>query len=121
MRFWPWRKKKKEENLVLLEKKEQDLQVKPKPESITHWQKEQFIKEFNERESAFFLELAEKSVIKGYPVCRDLYFYCYFSTHRFRFISQTRHDGRFRYIYALGLKELNDQISFYEERLKKWV
>ena len=83
---------------------------KPKLEAITHWQKEQFLKEFNDREEVFFLELAQRSISKDYPVCRDLYFFCYFSTLRFRFLSQAGHDARFSYVYAWGLKDLNDKL-----------
>ncbi len=92
----------------------------PRPEAITHWQKEQFLKEFNGPEEVFFLKLAQKSILKGYPVCRDLYFFCYFSTLRHRFLSQVGHDARFTHVYAWGLKDLNDQISLYEDRLKRW-
>lgn len=120
MRFWPWQKKKKDHQALIKKKKGQVLSSKPKPEAITHWQKEQFLKEFNDREEAFFLELAQKSISKGYPVCRDLYFFCYFSTLRFRFLSQVGHDARFSYVYAWGLKDLNDQISFYDKKLEKW-
>ena len=122
MRFWPWQKKKKDPQALIKKNEGQALFSKPKPEpeAITHWQKEQFLKEFNDREEVFFLELAQRSISKGYPVCRDLYFFCYFSTLRFRFLSQVGHDARFSYVYAWGLKDLNDQISFYEKKLEKW-
>ncbi|MCD6320267.1 MAG: hypothetical protein J7M03_06250, partial [Candidatus Desulfofervidaceae bacterium] len=56
---------------------------------------------------------------EGYPVCLDLYFFCFFSTIKFRFLTQAGHDARFSYVYAWGLKDLNDQISFYKKRLDK--
>lgn len=40
---------------------------KPKPEAITHWQKEQFLREFNDREEVFFLELAKEVFQKVIP------------------------------------------------------
>jgi hypothetical protein len=82
MRFWPWQKKKKDPQTLIKKNEGRALssKPKPKPEAITHWQKEQFLKEFNGREEVFFLELAQRSISKGYPVCRDLYFFCYFST-----------------------------------------
>lgn len=122
MSFWPWQKKKKDPQALIKKSKGQVLPSMPeaKPEAITHWQKEQFLKEFNDREEFFFLELAERSISKGYPVCRDLYFFCYFSTLRFRFLSQAGRDARFSYVYAWGLKDLNDQICFYEKKLEKW-
>ncbi|MBW1946374.1 MAG: hypothetical protein C4B57_09525 [Deltaproteobacteria bacterium] len=120
MRFLPWRKKKRENRTLIKKNEGRALSSKPKPEAITHWQKEQFLREFNDREEVFFLELAQRSISKGYPVCRDLYFFCYFSTLRFRFMTQIGHDARFSYVYAWGLKDLNDQISFYEKKLDKW-
>ena len=35
-------------------------------------------------------------------------------------LSQVGHDARFSYVYAWGLKDLNDQISFYDKKLEKW-
>ncbi|MDL1971091.1 MAG: hypothetical protein LWW94_09000 [Candidatus Desulfofervidaceae bacterium] len=86
---------------------------------INYWHREQFLREFNNRERKYFLELAQKSILEGYPVCLDLYFFCFFSTIKFRFLTQAGHDARFSYVYAWGLKDLNDQISFYKKRLDK--
>ncbi len=119
MKFQFWQKKKKQKQ-NLLSKRTPTSFSKPQPENITHWQKEQFLKEFNDRERAYFLELVQKCVLDGYPVCLDLYFFCYFSTFKFRILSQMSHDSRFSYLYAWGLKDLTDQIAFYEKRLEKW-
>jgi hypothetical protein len=34
-------------------------------------------------------------------------------------MTQIDHDARFTYVYAWGLKDLNDQISFYEKTGKR--
>jgi len=116
--FWKfWHKKKKKKEL-----KEEMLKppsASPETESITHWQREQFLREFNDKERKYFLELVQKSVLGGYPVCLDLYFFCFFSTLKYRFLTQVGYDARFSYVYAWGLKDLNDQISFYQKRLEK--
>jgi hypothetical protein len=110
--------KRKKDNI--LEGKKPTLPTKSKPQAINIWQKEQFLKEFNGQERAFFLELAQKTILEGYQICLDLYFFCYFKTIKFRFLSHlSPYDTPFRYLYALGLRELNEQIDFYRSKLEK--
>ncbi len=94
-----------------------EREMPPTEREITIWQREQFLKEFNDKERKYFLDLAQKEILKGVPAGQDLYFYCFFSTLKFRFLSQTGHDARFSYVYAWGLKDLNEQILFYKKRI----
>ncbi len=113
--FWR-RKKKKTEDIQEIKEKKLPLPFK----RINVWQKEQFLKEFNDKERKYFLELAQKELLQGVPPCQDLYFYCFFSTLKFRFLSQAGHNARFSYVYAWGLKDLNDQIALYEKRISRF-
>ena len=115
-----WHRKKKKAKDTIQEIKEKRKELPSAFERINIWQKEQFLKEFNDKERKYFLELAQKELLQGVPPCQDLYFYCFFSTLKFRFLSQAGHDARFSYVYAWGSKDLNDQIALYEKKISRF-
>lgn len=81
-----------------------------------------FIKELTPSEKYIFLnKLKEAIYIKGYSVDEALFYYCYFFTlkERLRAITPYRTNGFLRYIFAEGLKDIEDSIKIYEERLEK--
>lgn len=81
-----------------------------------------FIKELTPSEKYIFLnKLKEAIYVKGYTVDEDLFYYCYFFTlkERLRAITPYRTNGFLRYIFAEGLKDIEDSIKEYEERLEK--
>lgn len=78
-----------------------------------------FLKELSPAEQYYFLNKVNESIHNGYTPDEDLFYYCYFLTlkERFRTITSYRTEGYLRYIYAEGLKDVEDSIKFYEERI----
>ncbi|MCS7203131.1 MAG: hypothetical protein NZ809_01580 [Thermodesulfovibrio sp.] len=81
-----------------------------------------FLKELTTQEKFIFLNKVNEEIHQnGYLADENLFYYCYFLTlkERFRAITPYRTDGFLRYIFAEGLKEVEDSIRFYKARLKK--
>ncbi len=84
--------------------------------------KDRFIKDLTSSEKIFFLEKAQEAINhKGYPVCEDLYHYCYFLSirERFRSTRSVGSEGYLRLLIVVGVKEIEDAIKLHEERLKE--
>lgn len=84
--------------------------------------KDRFIREFSLPERAFFLKKARDAVfLKGYPAGEDLYQYCYYLTLRERLRGIDIHGGPgyMKLLFAEGLKDVDDAIRLYEERLEQ--
>ncbi|MCX7724077.1 MAG: hypothetical protein N2042_02375 [Thermodesulfovibrio sp.] len=78
------------------------------------------LKELSPSEQYYFLNKVSEAVYKeGYTPDEDLFYYCYFLTlkERFRNITSYRTTGYLRYIYAEGLKDVEDSIRLYKERI----
>ncbi len=83
--------------------------------------KGRFIKEFTSPERLFFLQKAQEAINqKGYPVCEDLYYYCYFLTikERLRNTKSSGSEGYLRLLLVHGMRETEDAINLHEERLR---
>jgi len=81
-----------------------------------------FLKELSLAEQNYFLNKVNEAVYKnGYIPDEDLFHYCYFLTlkERLRTITSYRTEGYLRYIYAEGLKEVEDSIKLYKEKIDK--
>lgn len=79
-----------------------------------------FLKELTSAEQYYFLNKVNEAVYKeGYTPDEDLFYYCYFLTlkERLRSITAYRTEGYLRYIYAEGLKDVEDSIKFYKEKI----
>ncbi|ACI21327.1 MULTISPECIES: hypothetical protein [Thermodesulfovibrio] len=79
-----------------------------------------FLKELSPSEQYYFLNKVNEAVYKdGYTPDEDLFYYCYFLTlkERLRTITSYRTEGYLRYIYAEGLKDVEDSIKLYKERI----
>lgn len=79
-----------------------------------------FLKELSPSEQYYFLNKVNEAIYKnGYTPDEDLFYYCYFLTlkERMRTITSYRTEGFLRYIYAEGLKDLEDSIKLYKERI----
>ncbi len=84
--------------------------------------KEQFLSELTPSEKMFFLRKAREAIIlHRYPVCEDLFHYCYFLTirERFRGIGPGRDEGHLRFLLVEGVKETEEAIKLYRERLER--
>ncbi len=84
--------------------------------------KEKFIQDFTPREKAFFLKKAREVITrKRYPVCEDLFHYCYFHTlkERIRNISPQSGEGYLRFLLVDGVKDIEEAMELYEKRLEK--
>ncbi|MDW7971739.1 MAG: hypothetical protein RMI01_00840 [Thermodesulfovibrio sp.] len=78
------------------------------------------LKELSPAEQYYFLNKVNEAVYKeGYTPDEDLFYYCYFLTlkERLRSITAYRTEGYLRYIYAEGLKDVEDSIKFYKEKI----
>ncbi len=72
-------------------------------------------------EKLFFLQKAKEVImVKGYPVCEDLFHYCYFLTlkERFHGIATQGGAGYLRFLYVEGMKDVEDAVRLYAERLE---
>lgn len=79
-----------------------------------------FLKELSPSEQYYFLNKVNEAIYKnGYTPDEDLFYYCYFLTlkERMRTITSYRTEGFLRYIYAEGLKDLEDSIKLYKEKI----
>ncbi|MEW6109703.1 MAG: hypothetical protein AB1632_11135 [Nitrospirota bacterium] len=84
--------------------------------------KKRFLQELTPSEKLFFIKMAkEAAAIKGYPVCEDLFHYCYFMTlkERIRGISPQGGGGYMRFLLVEGIKDIEEAIKLYGERLGK--
>lgn len=83
--------------------------------------KEKFIRDLTPSEKLFFLKKAREAIIlKGYQACEDLFHYCYFLTlkERLRSISPQSGEGYTRFLLVEGMKDTEEAIKLYEERLE---
>ncbi|MCX7989012.1 MAG: hypothetical protein N2647_06190 [Thermodesulfovibrio sp.] len=79
-----------------------------------------FLKELTSAEQYHFLNKVNEAVYReGYTPDEDHFYYCYFLTlkERLRSITSYRTEGYLRYIYAEGLKDIEDSIRLYKERI----
>ncbi len=84
--------------------------------------KEQFLNELTSTERIFFLRRAKEAIEeKGYSAGEDLFHYCYFLTLRERIkgIAAAQGEGYVRVLLVEGMKEIEDTIKIYEERLEQ--
>jgi hypothetical protein len=84
--------------------------------------KEKFLEELTPSEKAFFLGKAREAVsLKGYRPSEDLFHYCYFLTlrERLRAMSRGRGEGYVRFLLVEGMKDVEEALGLYEERLEK--
>jgi len=83
--------------------------------------KDKFIQELTPSERFFFLRIAREAIAqKGYPAVEDLFHYCYFLTlkERLRGISTQGGEGYMRFLLVEGMKDIEDAIKLYEEKLE---
>ncbi len=83
--------------------------------------KERFLREFGPAEKLFFLKKAREAITqKGYPVCEDLFHYCYFLTLKERLcsISPQGGEGYMRFMLVESRREIEDEVKAYEQRLE---
>lgn len=79
-----------------------------------------FLKELTPQEQYYFLRKVKEAIyIEGYTPDEDLFYYCYFLAlkERLKAIMPYRTEGFLRYIFAEGLKEVEDSIKLYKERI----
>ncbi len=82
--------------------------------------KELFQRDLTPAERLFFLNKAREAVIiKGFRASEDLFYYCYFLTlrERLRGLGPQRGEGYLRLLLAEGMKDIEDGVRSYEERL----
>ena len=83
--------------------------------------KEKFIRDLTPGEQRFFLKKArEATTQKGYPVCEDLFHYCYFLTMRERLsgIDSYGGEGYMRFLLVETRRDTEQEVRFYEEQLE---
>ncbi len=81
-----------------------------------------FIKELTPSEQFVFLKKVKEAVyIEKYIPDENLFYYCYFLTlrERIRALLPYRTNGLIRYTFAETLKEIEDCIKEYKEKLRK--
>lgn len=91
-------------------------------QSLPLYLKEQFLREFNIAERIYFLKKAREAIVmEGYVPGEDLYHYCYFMTlkERIRLLKNHSAGGLFRYLVVEGIKDIDEAIKTYKERLDK--
>jgi hypothetical protein len=84
--------------------------------------KEKFMQELTFSEKLFFLRKAKEAItLKGYLVSEDLFYFCYFLTlkKRIRSINLQGGEGYLRFLLVEGMKDIEEAIKLYEERLEK--
>ncbi len=84
--------------------------------------KEKFIQDLNPAEQYFFLKKAKEAIMcRRYPASEDLYHYCYFLTikERIRTINAREGIGFLRFMIVEGMKEVEEAIKLYQDRLEK--
>jgi hypothetical protein len=84
--------------------------------------KEKFLQELTLSEKLFFLKKAKEAItLRGYLVSEDLFYFCYFLTlkERIRNINPQGGEGYLRYLFVEGMKDIEEAIKLYEERLEK--
>jgi hypothetical protein len=83
--------------------------------------KEKFIRDLTQGEQRFFLKKAREAITqRGYPVCEDLFHYCYFLTMRERLsgIDSYGGEGYMRFLLVETRRDTEQEVRFYEERLE---
>ncbi len=84
--------------------------------------KDKFLRDLTQREQLFFLKKAREATIeKGYPVCDDLFYYCYFLTMHERLIGIDSQgaEGYMRFLLVEGRRDIDNEIRHYEEKLEQ--
>jgi hypothetical protein len=92
-------------------------------DASTTWKemKARFLREFTPAEQLFFLKQARESVNRrGYPVCEDLFQYCWFLTlaERLRLIDSQHCEGLMRFLLVESRRDIREEVKFYERRLE---
>ena len=83
--------------------------------------KDKFLGELTPSERVFFLKKAREAVrLKGYRPGEDLFWYCFYLTlgERLRGIG-SQGEGYVKYLFVHGVKDIEDAVKMYEERLEK--
>lgn len=84
--------------------------------------KQKFLRDLTPGEQLFFLKKArEATTEKGYPVCDDLFHYCYFLTmnERLKGIDSHGGEGYMRFLLVEARRDMNKEIRHYEEKLEQ--
>ncbi len=83
--------------------------------------KEKFLRDLTRGEQLFFLKKAGESAAKGYPVCEELFYYCYFLTLNERMSGIDAHsaEGYLRFLLVEARCDINKEIKHYEEKLEQ--
>ncbi len=83
--------------------------------------KEKFLRDLTRGEQLFFLKKAKEATGKGYPVCEDLFHYCYFLTMetRLRGIDSHGTEGYLRFLLVEAGSDMNKEIRYYEGKLEQ--
>lgn len=82
--------------------------------------RERFIEDLAPAERIFFLKRAGEAAARGYPASEDLFHYCYFLTlkERLRGFAAPGGEGCLRFLRVEGMKEIEEAIKLYLERLE---
>lgn len=83
--------------------------------------KERFIEDLTPAEKAFFLRKAKEAIaVNRYRASEDLFHYCYFLAlrERLRGLSPHRGDGHLRFLLVHGMRDIEEAIGMYRERLE---
>ncbi len=83
--------------------------------------KAKFLRDLTRGEQLFFLKKAREAAGKGYPVCEDLFYYCYFLTMNERLSSMDSHgaEGYLRFLLVEARRDINREIRYYEDKLEQ--
>jgi len=84
--------------------------------------KEKFLRDLTPSERLFFLKKAREAIDqKRYPPSEDLFWYCYSLSikERMRQIRPAGSEGYLRFLLVQGVKDTDEAIKMYEERLEK--
>ncbi len=84
--------------------------------------KQKFLRDLTPGEHLFFLKKArEAAAEKCYPVCEDLFHYCYFLTmnERVSGIDSLGGEGYMRFLLVEAKRDMNKEIRHYEEKLER--
>jgi hypothetical protein len=84
--------------------------------------KDKFLRDLTHGEQLFFLKLARDATTgKGYPVCEDLFHYCYFLMMNERLSGIDSHGGEgfLRFLLVEARRDIKKKIRHYEEKLEQ--
>ncbi len=83
--------------------------------------KNKFLRDLTRGEQLYFLKKVGEAAGKGYPVCEDLFHYCYFLTmnERLSGIDSYGAEGYLRFFLVEARRDINKEIKHYEEKLEQ--